>query len=121
MDDLLHCPICNNKLRNSHLHNKFLHLVSKTSDYVERICANGHSHFLSFWTDKLTQQVDLLKVSLAPDYSRFIEIDFLNQTSRIIVVQDTNYQYIEVPQVLELDWPELIDLKKKVSLLIVFQ
>ncbi len=120
MDDVSHCPICGNKLRTNHHNNKLLHPVSKTTDYAERVCSDGHNHTVTVWTDKTTKQVDLLKLSLSPKYSRFLEIDFVNQKCRVICAKDGEYEYIDIDKMIEPDFPDLVKLKEKISLYIVF-
>jgi uncharacterized protein YbaR (Trm112 family) len=120
MDDTLVCPICKNKLNNIKLSNKFLHAIDKTSDYVVRRCIRGMNHFLTFYVDENTWQVDFLKISLNPKYSRYIEIDFVNQKCRIACLKDSKPEYIEIDKMLYPDFPHLTKLKEKVSLFVVF-
>jgi len=120
MDDLLHCPICGNKLRTSHLNNKLLHPIGKIADYAERVCSEGYNHIVSLWTDKATSQIDLIKLSLNHKYSRFVEIDYINNKSRITCVKEGKYEYIEIPRLLDLDFNDLSAIKKTCSLFITF-
>ncbi len=120
MDDVLHCPICGNKLRTSHHTNKILYPINRTGDYAERICSEGHNHIIAVWTNKTTKKVDLLKLSLNSKYSRFLEIDYVNQKCRITCAKDGEYEYIDIPKMIEPDFPDLVRLKEKVSLYIVF-
>jgi hypothetical protein len=120
MDDVLCCPICGNKMRTSHLDNKLLHPVGKTANYAERVCSKGYNHVISLWADKETKQVDLIKISLNPKYSRFLEIDYVNQKCRITCAKDGEYEYIEIPKMIEPDFPDLVKLKERVNLYIVF-
>ena len=121
MDDVLHCPVCGNKLRTSHHTNKLLHATGKTSDYAERICSQGHNHIVAIWTDKETQKVDLLRLSLNPKYSRFLEIDYVNQKCRITcIARSGEYEYIDIPKMIEPDFPDLEKLKERVGLYVVF-
>lgn len=92
----------------------------KISDYAKRICSNGRNHIITFWTDKFTKQIDLMKISLNPKYSRFLEIDFINQKCRIICAKDGEYEYIEIPKMINPDFPELTKLKERISLYVVF-
>lgn len=120
MDDLLCCPICGLNLKTIHLSQKFLHPIGKTADYAERRCSDGFNHLISLWVDKKTKQVDLVKISLKPDYTRFVEVDFVNQKCRITCQKNGEYEYIEIPKMLELDFPDLTKLKERVSLYVVF-
>ena len=120
MDDTLACPICGNKFRNIRLPHKHLHKINKTSTYFERTCSDGMNHSLQLFTDELTGQVDLIKLSLNPNYSKFIEIDFFNKKCRIICLKDSKPAYIEIQKILPLDFPLLTKLKERVSLYITF-
>lgn len=120
MDDVLHCPICGNKLRTSHHTNKLLPFVNKTADYAERICSDGHNHIVVIWTDKATKKVDFLRLSLNAKYSRFLEIDYINQKCRITCAKDGEYEYINIPKMIEPDFPDLEKLKERVGLYVVF-
>lgn len=119
MDDTLSCPICGNKLRNIKLTGKFLHYIGKSANYVERTCS-GMNHSVQFFTDESTKQVDLLKMSLSPTYSRYLEIDYFNEKCRISCWIDGAAEYIDIDKMVELDFPDLVKLKEKVSFYILF-
>jgi hypothetical protein len=120
MDDTLACPICGNKLKNIRLPNNFLHNVNKTANYITRTCSEGMNHSVLFFLDEDTKQVDYLKLSLNPKYSRYVEIDFFNQKCRIACLKDSKPFYIEIPKMLQPDFPLLTKLKERVSLYITF-
>lgn len=120
MDDALRCPICGNKFKTNHHVKKLLYPINKVADYAERQCGEGHNHILTLWTDKSTKQVDLIKLSLNPKYSRFLEIDYVNQKCRIICAREGEYEYIDIPKMIEPDFPDLAKLKEKVALYVVF-
>jgi hypothetical protein len=120
MDDVLHCPICGNKMRNKYHDKKLLPPVGKTANYAERICSSGHNHVITIWTDKDTKQVDMIKLSLNPKYSRFLEIDFVNQKCRITCTKDGESEHINIPKMIFPDFPDLTKLKEKVNLYVVF-
>lgn len=120
MDDTLVCPICENKLRTIRITNKHLFPVNKTANYAERTCSEGMNHSLQLFTDEETGQIDFLKISLNPKYSRYIEIDFINQKCRINCMKNGKSEYIDVPKMIEPDFPALVKLKERVSLYIVF-
>ena len=120
MDDILTCPICGNKMRTHHHKNKLLYPTGKTANYAERICSSGHNHVITIWVDKATKQIDFIKLSLNPKYSRFLEMDFVNQKSRISLQKDGEEEVINIPKMIRPDFPELTKLKEKVNLYVVF-
>ena len=119
MDDILNCPICGTRMRTVHHKNKHLHPINQTADYAERICS-GHSHVISFWANKTTKRIDFMKMSLNSKYSRFLEIDWVNQKCKIACVSEGEYTYIDIPKMIEPDFPDLVKLKERVNLYIVF-
>jgi len=120
MEDVITCPICNGKLRTLRLIDKYHHVVNKTANYIERTCSQGMNHSLQLLTDETTGQVDFIKISLNHKYSRFIEIDFINQKSRISCMKAGKAEYIDVDKIWEPDFPNLTKLKEKVALFITF-
>jgi hypothetical protein len=119
MDDVLNCPICGTKMRTIHHKNKHLYPIEQTADYEERLCT-GPSHVIAIWFNKGTKKVDFMKLSLNPKYSRFLEIDWVHEKCRITCVRDGEYEYIEIPKMIEPDFPDLTKLKEKVNLYVVF-
>jgi hypothetical protein len=120
MDDILCCPICGNKLKTAHLTKKLLHPVGKTANYAQRTCSEGYNHVIRFFTDKKTKQVDFLSISLNPKYSRYLDIDYVNQKCRITCAKDGEYEYIEIPKMIFPDFPDLVQLNERVSLYVLF-
>lgn len=122
MDDTTSCPICGNKLRNVYMSHRFMHAIDKASSYVERTCVGGMNHSLQFFTDTAIEKptVDLIKVSLNPSLNRFIEINFINDKSRVYCMKDGRNEIIELPKMLELDFPDLVKLKNKINIYVVF-
>lgn len=114
MDDTLTCPICGNKMSN----------LKGTADYyapyTKRTCNKGMNHILILTVNDWTKKVDHLKLSLNPKYSRFLEIDYVNQKCRINCMKDGKPDYIEVEKMIEPDFPGLTKLKEKVGLYVVF-
>lgn len=121
MNDTLICPICSCKLRNLKWNNKHLENVNKKADYIERKCTQYLNHSLKFFTDKNTKQVDFIKLSLNHRYSVYAEIDFVNKITTVNCFKNSEKQKsIQIPKVLELDFPELETLREKVNLFITF-
>lgn len=120
MDDTISCPICNNRMRAVRLSNKYLHTIDKTASYMERTCSNGMNHTLQIFVDEGTRKVDLLRLSLNHKYSRYLEIDYIHQKCRISCFKDSKAEYIEIDKMIDPDFPNLIKLKEKISLYVVF-
>lgn len=121
MQDVLVCPICSSKLKSvAKKKRKTLHWINKTGTYTEKTCVSGHNHSLLLFCDKATGKIDLIKFSLEADYSKFIEIDFINQKCRIHCLKAGQPNYIDVPGIIEPDFPLLEKLKQKVSLFVTF-
>lgn len=119
MDDTLTCPICENRLRTVSINNKFLHPINKTATYAERTC-NGLNHVLQFFADEATHKIDFIKISLNPKYTKYLEIDFINTKCRISCMKKGKAEYIEIPKMIEPDFPHLVKLKERVALYVVF-
>lgn len=117
MDDTLVCPVCKNKLTNINLYNK--RLFNKISNYVERTCI-GINHTLRLYTELVSNNVDFLKLSLSPKYSIFVEINYIDNNTRIQCLKENKSKYIDIPKILIPDFPDLIELKKRISLYITF-
>lgn len=115
MDDMLLCPICNTRLRTINLKNKYIAFLNKTSIFHERTCV-GPNHSLLFFSDKKTNKIDFFKLSLDSYYSKFLEINYIKQTSEIICFKQSQQQVIKIFKILEMDFPKLIELKEKISL-----
>lgn len=120
MIDTLNCPICNNRLKNKKFNEHYLHIANNVSNYIERTCKSGMNHSLQFFTEESTKKVHLLKVSLSPNYSRFIEIDYLNSKCRISCLKMGQPEYIELKKIIAPDFPNLSILKEKVETLVTF-
>lgn len=120
MIDTLLCPICSNKLRNRNIKNHYAYAIDNVSNYIERTCSGGMNHSLQMLTEQDTKKVHFLKTSLNHTYSRFIEIDFLNNKSRISCLKLGKPEYIEIKKIFTPDFPELSVLKEKVETLVTF-
>ena len=119
MDDVLFCPVCGNRLRNINT-DRYLQILDKETSFIERTCTQGQNHSLRFFVDGMTGKVDLLKVSLNPQYTRFIRINYIKQKCRISCLVRGVAEYIEINKLLEPDFPDLSKLKERVSLFVIF-
>ena len=113
------CPICSAKMRSIKLNNKYYPFLNKKSNFIELTCTKLN-HCIQLVIDSKTDQLDLLKVSLLPDYSRFLYADYINQKCKIVYTKNGIEQTINIPKLLELDFPELVNLKNKISTFILF-
>lgn len=119
MDDTVTCPICNNKLRTT-TSVSYLFPVKKLGDFIERSCVLGVNHTIQFFTDMKTCKVDFLRISLNPKYSIFLEVDYVNERCRIACMKNSKPTYIEIPKMLDLDFPSLDKIKAKVEMYVTF-
>lgn len=121
MDDTQHCPICGKKMRTLHCPDRFLNACNKRADYTERTCTDGMNHRgLRLLTDKATNKVDFLTLSLDPKNTKYLEIDFVNQKCRIHCMKDGKPEYISIDKMIQPDFPELTKLKERVLLYVLF-
>jgi len=118
MDDFKECPICNNKLRT--VNNVSVSFDKKHKLTSERTCSKGMNHSLMIHSDIETNQVLKIKISLAANYTKFIEINYVLNKSIILCMKDGKISPINIDKVLEVDFPDLEKLRKKVDMLIAF-
>jgi len=119
MIDTLFCPVCNLKLKNRKL-DQYIFYIENSSNYIERTCSNGMNHVLQILVDKKTKDVHWLKMSLSDNFSKFIEIDYLNNKSKITFFHKKNKEFIDLPKVIEPDFSNLNSLKEKVNTYVKF-
>lgn len=113
MDDLLLCPICQDSFRNLKSKNPGpLHLPP--GNYIIRTCSKGRNHILELITDKTKEEVIFLRFSLDHSYSKFVEIDYHNQISKILFFKEGKRESLNVPYILIPDFPSLESLREKV-------
>ena len=120
LDSRIFCPICGEKLRTVRKTKINLYFLNKISDYIERVCTKGFNHSIQIFSDENTNKIDLIKMSLCPKYSKFLEIDFVNKRCRILYFNNGKINYINIEKLIEPDFPDLVELKKKISLYTVF-
>lgn len=109
------CPICLDKMSNLNLRDTYLHAVDNTSDYIRRTCAKNLSHVLQIFTDKKSKDIHLLKVSLNNKCDRIILIDYLNSKSTIVCNKMGKSKNIDIPKVLNIDFPNMLVIKQIVD------
>lgn len=111
-----HCYICGDKLRK--INRKSIYELDKDITYNERCCI-GVNHSLQFFVNEDSKKVELLKISLKPDYSVFIVINFYLKKCKLITFKHGNQQIIEINRLLYPDFPDLVKLKEKVKMYMV--
>ena len=121
MDDVPLCPVCNLTLRTFGSSKWYFPDLNKEALFIERACTQGHNHSLRWFADSATGKVDIIKISLNAEYSVFVEINFVFGTSKIFCMNNGDKQrVISLPKILVPDFPNLMELKEKVSLYIIF-
>ena len=108
MIDTKICPICRNKMK------------SNDFGFIQRFCT-GKNHFVQLISNKKTKNVDYIRLSLTYDYDKIVAIDYFNNKSIIYLFHDgAKKNEIEIPYVLDADFPNLVALKEKVNLFITY-
>lgn len=120
MDDTTLCPVCRSKMRNLNVKGKYSHHTGKAANYIERSCHNKKNHYVQILTDKETNKVDYVRLSLDPKYSKSIEINFFKGTCTLHLTKDKVTHTISIAKIIEPDFPDLIKLKQQVSLYSLF-
>ena len=120
MKDTTLCPICCSKFKNLKRDNYTLDNLHKTADYIERKCFTNLNHSVKIFADKNTNQIDYIKLSINHHYSVYAEIDFINKKTIINCLKDGEKRSIQVPKILEPDFPELNLFRDKINLFIIF-
>jgi hypothetical protein len=115
MDDTTLCPICNSKMRTLHQNNKLCYPLNKIYSYIERSCTYGKNHYIQLFSSKETGKVDFIKFALGPRYDKRIEVDFIKSTSKLYLFENT-VKIIEIPKLMETDFPNLLKLKQQIKL-----
>ena len=119
MNDFTSCPICGNSLR-KHASSKFLFPINKFSHFIEKICSNQPNHLIQFFIDSTTNNVDFVKMSLNHLFTKYIEIDFVNQKSTISIYKQSVPKHFYLNKIIEPDFPKLTLLKEKVDIILTF-
>lgn len=103
MDDTLICPICQSRFFTEQI------FSVKTSQYIKRIC-NISNHFLYILFNKSTQKVELMKFSTDPNFSTYVENDYINSISHIDLMRNSIPMTISCPLIIP-DFPNFPILK----------
>lgn len=120
MQGTWNCPICGDLMRGIRQTNRLVYSINKLSTYSERTC-NGINHCLQILVDEKTKEVDLIKISLNANYDRFIYLDMLNQKCKISCFKNNKeVSFIDVPKMIQPDFPLLTELKDRVSMYLIF-
>ncbi len=117
MDDISVCPICNNKFRITK--NVPLKTVSSLVAYTEKLCTTGMNHALQAFYNPSSKKIDLIKFSLDPKYSKFIEINFIDNKTEIHCYKNSKLSVLKIDKIISPDFPDLESLKKKVDIYIL--
>ena len=114
MLDMPNCPICRNKMSSLKIKDKHFPLLNKQGSWIRRVCLN--SHLFCIYSDLNTKSVDFLKMNFNHKYSDNLEINFVKNYSTIIMSQ--NFK-IDVPKIVDLDFPDLFECQKEINLYIL--
>lgn len=117
MDDIRFCPICEHKLKIFHKSNL---KNSSGKVYTEKLCIFSN-HVFQYFMDKDSKNIDVLKLSLGPNYSKIIEINFIDKTTNVTIMNTSkvNLTFL-IPKLLELDFPNLESLNEKIGLYMTY-
>jgi len=110
--------MCGNKLTNLRLNDRYLAMLDKKSNYIDRNCSSGISHSFNHIVDEMTGKVDWIKLSYEPG-KRWIEINYVTHKSRIVCLKDGVPEYIDIDKRLEPDFPALTRLREKISIFVL--
>lgn len=117
MDDTKICSVCGHKLR---IFQKGNLKASSGKAYTEKLCINSN-HVFQFFIDKDSKNIDILKISLGPNFSKIIEFNFVDKTTNITIMNTSKVNFsVLIPKLLELDFPDLESLKEKISLYMMY-
>jgi hypothetical protein len=120
MQDTLYCPICGDRLKNCIYKNTFLSYIDKKSTFINRVCP-GTNHLLTLTIDKKSKNVDYLSLSLKPDFSVRININFLEENCTALFIKNNAIvNSIYIPKKIDLDFPDLKAFKDKIFNYIAF-
>jgi hypothetical protein len=109
MKDIKFCPICNSKLYS--VKNSF------NKNIIQRQCRYGINHYVLFYSNTISNNIDWFKINLNCDNSIFIEIYF-NEGKTIISCMKQGYENIRIsiPKIIQPDFPYLISFKERIKM-----
>jgi len=106
--NIMNCLVCNENYRNLKLND----------NQFERTCT-GTNHSLLINTTN--NKINFLKTSLDKNYSKFLIIDFIKNSSEIWLFKNSKKQHtIHLPNIPTLDFPNLTSLKDKIAVYMSF-
>lgn len=114
MQDTLYCPICNSKFKNKKIIDEYLYSIDTKGNFIQRVCSSGLNHSILLISN-LKKEVVFIKTSLSSNYSKFIEINFINNRSVISCTKNGNRQLIHINKSINPDFPNLSLLISKVN------
>lgn len=118
MDDFSCCQICGSTLRVS----KRVNISFTTPGIIllERTCA-AKDHVLQIFVDTNTKKIHKLRMALSPNYTKIVEFDFITKKTKIEHYKMSKIvSSMEIPRLIELDFPTLKKLKEKISLYMMY-
>lgn len=119
MNDSVFCPFCGDKFKNSYTNNNLPKAIQGNTTYIERVCASIN-HVVIFYTEKNTLQVDYIIFSIYPNYSVYIEVNFLHKATDIFIYNREFKKEITLPKILEPDFPQLTKIKDIINMYLTF-
>jgi len=88
--------------------------------YYERICTKGMNHSLQLTALVATGKIHLIKMSLDVRYTKYLEVNFVQNSCSIILSKANELKYIDIPKMIDLDFPLLDKVREKVDMYITF-
>jgi hypothetical protein len=113
------CPICNDKF-NFLYNGEYSPFSNKKCNFVVRYCG-GINHIIQIYSNEDSCEIENMLISLEDDYSCFIDINFVNNCSKISYInsKEKESNKIFVPKLLTPDFPDLEKLREKVKKYII--
>lgn len=107
--NLINCPICGDRFKSMNFYS--------TSFDAQKTCA-GLNHMVTLFL--LKKKIDYISVSLVPDYSLFLEVDYRSNLSKIITYKKCIANETILPKLIMLDFPDLNEARRLVEKYVAF-